>query len=328
MIKLFLFFLLNFNLYSDTIFSVASYNVENLFDLQKNGYEYYEYIPNNSANWNKQTYKIKLNNIQKVIKAIDADIIALEEIESKKALSDLREILPQYKYMAIANKKTTNIKTALLSKFPIIATKEVFVGGRSYKYRNILEVTFDIYNKPLTVFVNHWKAKSGPESERLIYAKALKKRLQKMRNSEYILLGDFNANYNEFQTFLKKRRLNDTNGKTGINHILKTIKNNQFIYLDTLRANYHYNLWLDLPKKERYSHFYKGVKGTLDNILIPKSLYNQQNIEYIKNSFTVYKPSYLIKGKRIQRWKMRKRKHIGKGYSDHLPIIANFKVKN
>ena len=72
---------------------IATYNVENLFDLKKSGYEYKEYVPNSRSNWNKKTYKIKLKNIAKVIKNIDADIIALEEIESLQALKDLKNTL-------------------------------------------------------------------------------------------------------------------------------------------------------------------------------------------------------------------------------------------
>ena len=54
---------------------IASYNVENLFDLYKSGNEYKEYIPNTKSNWNQRTYKIKLKNIAKVIVEIDADIM-------------------------------------------------------------------------------------------------------------------------------------------------------------------------------------------------------------------------------------------------------------
>ena len=65
---------------------IATYNIENLFDLKKNGHEYNEYIPNTKSNWNRKNYKIKLNNLSKVITEIDADILALQEIESIQAL--------------------------------------------------------------------------------------------------------------------------------------------------------------------------------------------------------------------------------------------------
>jgi len=49
--------------YGERTLKIASYNVENLFDLYKSGYEYKEYIPNTKSNWNQKTYKIKLKNI-------------------------------------------------------------------------------------------------------------------------------------------------------------------------------------------------------------------------------------------------------------------------
>ena len=47
--------------------TIATYNVENLFDLKKSGFEYDEYIPNGVSEWNQKNYDIKLKNISKVI---------------------------------------------------------------------------------------------------------------------------------------------------------------------------------------------------------------------------------------------------------------------
>ena len=52
---------------------IATYNVENLFDLKKSGYEYKEYIPYATSNWDDRNYKTKLKNLSKVIRDIDAD---------------------------------------------------------------------------------------------------------------------------------------------------------------------------------------------------------------------------------------------------------------
>jgi predicted extracellular nuclease len=76
-------------IYGDTELKIATYNVENLFDLEKKGYKYKEYKPYTKSLWNKKNYKTKLNNIAKIIKDIDADIIALQEIHSLQALKDL-----------------------------------------------------------------------------------------------------------------------------------------------------------------------------------------------------------------------------------------------
>jgi endonuclease/exonuclease/phosphatase family metal-dependent hydrolase len=333
-VKILLLLVLFFStIFGDKIMTIATYNVENLFDLKKNGNEYKEYIPNTSSNWNRKNYKIKLQNISKVIKNINADIIALQEVESLQVLKDLRYTLKQnglyYPYYKIANKKNTTIKVAILSKLKFTYTKELSVTS-SYKYRNILEAKFKINNKDFYLFNNHWKAKSGPESKRIISAKILLKRIKQIGfDKNIILVGDFNSDYEEYLKFKKNRRHNDTNGKTGINHILHTIKQNTKASKTNYKKNNFYNLWYDKNRDERFSYIFKGKKEALDNIIISQSLLDDSNIYYKNGSIGVYKPNYLLKGKRIYRWQTTRKKpykHKGKGYSDHLPVIAKFIV--
>ena len=321
-------------LFGGTNLKIATYNVENLFDLQRSGHEYREFIPYTNANWNKKTYKIKLQNLSRVIKDIDADILALQEIESLQALKDLRFTLKQnglyYPYFKIANKKSTTIKVALLSKVPFIVTQEVRVTS-SYKYRNILEAKFKVNNEIFTLFVNHWKSKSGPESMRIVSAKALRKRLDILGyNKNIILLGDFNADYEENKKFLRKRKHNDTHGRTGINDVLRTKELTQKVSNLSLTNDKNlYNLWYDTPKEKRYTYIFRGKKEAMDNIIISQSLLSKSGIFYKENSIHSFKPKYLFHKKSIYRWKMtwkKPRKHKGKGYSDHLAVIAEFLV--
>ena len=329
-----LFFAFTLLLFGETHLKIASYNVENLFDLQRSGHEYREYIPNTNANWNKKTYKIKLQNISRVIKDIDADIIALQEIESLQALKDLRYTLKQmglyYPYFKIANAKSTTIKVALLSKIPFVYTKEVRVTS-SYKYRNILEVKLTINHKDLYLFVNHWKAKSGPESMRMVSAKALRKRLKEITyRKNIILLGDFNSDYEENKIFLRKRKHNNTNGRTGINDVLQTkTLTRDASQVDLNKENYLYNLWYDTSADERYTYIFRGKKEAMDNIIVSPPLLNKSGIFYKHKSIQSFKPAYLFKGKSIYRWKTswrKPRRHKGKGYSDHLSVTAEFVV--
>ncbi|MCD6173553.1 MAG: endonuclease/exonuclease/phosphatase family protein [Sulfurimonas sp.] len=318
----------------DKTLTIATYNVENLFDLNKGDYRYKEYKPNGKSLWNKKNYKIKLDNISKVIKDIDADIIALQEIGSLSALKDLRQTLKQkglyYQYYNITNKKPTAIKVAILSKIPFSYSKDLSVTY-SYKYRNILETKFIIDSKELYLFINHWKSKAGPESIRIVSAKKLKERINKIGyEKNIILLGDFNSDYEEYIRFKRKRKHNDTNGKTGINHILRTLKQttkaNQTKYI----KNNFYNLWYDTNKENRYSYIYRGKKEALDNILISQSLLDNKNISYVNNSILNFSKSYLFKKKNIYRWQTTRgkvKKHKGKGYSDHLPVIAKFYIE-
>ena len=313
---------------------IATYNVENLFDLTRDGYEYKEYIPYTQSQWNQKNYKAKLENLSRVIKDIDADIITLEEIESKQALLDLRKTLKNkglyYQHFAIADKKNTTIKVALLSKYPFIYTREVQVTY-SYKYRNILEAKFRINNQDLYIFVNHWKSKAGPESMRIVSAKKLRHRIEQIGyDKNIILLGDFNSDYEENIKFLRKRRLNDTHGRTGINDVLHTKVQKHPASQVHIVSHSFYNLWYDGKKTDRWSYIFRGKKEALDNILISQPLLQQQGVYYKHNSIHHFNPSYLMKGKKIYRWQTRGRKHRvhkGKGYSDHLAIIAEFIVK-
>lgn len=321
-------------LFGDKILTIASYNVENLFDLEKNGTEYEEYIPNSSSNWNQRNYKIKLDNISQVIKDMDADIVALQEVENLQALMDLRFALKQkgiyYQFYSIADKKDTTVKVALLSKVPFLYSKELNITYTN-EHRNILETKFKIENQELYLFVNHWKAKSGSESKRIISAKALKKRVEEIGfDKNIILLGDFNSDYEENIKFVRNRMHNDTDGITGINHILGTINQKESASNAVYAKESFYNLWYDTDEESRYSYLYKGKKEALDNILISQSLLKNSEISYIKNSITNFNKSYLLDKKSVYRWEISKgsvKKHKGEGYSDHLPITAKFQIK-
>jgi len=326
-----LFFLFS-TLYGGTEVKIATYNVEALFDLNKQGYKYKEYKPYGESLWNKKNYNIKLNNIARVIKDIDADIIALQEVHSIHALKDLRLKLKQkglyYQYYKIADKKDSAVKLAVLSKIPFIYSKEIQVTP-SYKYRNIQELKFKIDNSEFYLFNNHWKAKSGPESMRIVSAKKLRDRIEELGyEKNMILVGDFNSHYEENILFKRNMKHNDTNGRTGINDVLRTKYQRESAKDIKYKKDSFYNLWYDTDKKNRYSYIFRGKKEALDNILISQTLLDNKGLDYKKNSIHNLRKDYMMyKGKYPYRWKVSKAripKHKGKGYSDHLPVIATF----
>ncbi len=315
---------------------IATYNVENLFDLQHSGNEYLEYIPNTSWQWNRANQKKKLHNIAQVITDMAPDIIALQEIESLRALKDLKDELKRqglyYQHYAFAGRKKTTVKVALLSKHPIEYSREIPISSNR-RYRSILEVKVKINNRPLYIFVNHWKAKSGPESRRIASAKAVHKRIGELGQEKPILImGDLNSHYEEYILFKKKRKHNDTKGKTGINHILGTLCHGKATTRSTLKKDRKcsYNLWYDLPKEERWSHIYYNKKEALDHMIITAGLLDGKGLEYLPGSIDKFTADYLFKKRYLYRWQRSKKypkHHTGKGYSDHLPIYATFLVK-
>jgi hypothetical protein len=315
-------------------FKVATYNVENLFDASFQGSEYEEYIPG-KHNWNRRMVEIKLNHTAEVICDLDADILGLQEIENryifKQLVDRLKRVGCGYKYSAITNKAGAPIQVALLSRYPIKRQKDIVVSYAP-RVRNILEVEIEVKGKIITLFVNHWKSKSykGYESKRIKYAKVLQKRISRLHaNREYILLGDFNADYNAYLTLEEK--INDANGINAFNDILKTKLGNKLvdeIMILNAKKGVHYSLWNELPIEQRWSHKFYGKKSSLDHIVLPQNMFNGKGIDYVNDSFGVFRREYLFtKRGYINRWRFKNGKHMAKGYSDHLPIFAYFDAK-
>jgi len=314
-------------------FKVATYNVENLFDSEYSGTEYDDY--RKKHNWTQRMVEIKLNHVAEVICDLDAEILGLQEIENSNILEQLKKKLSRvgcgYRYSAITSKKDAPIQIALLSRFPIKKQRELQVSY-SPRVRNILEVEVDVEGESLWIFVSHWKSRAyyGVESKRLKYAKVLKKRLDALLKSKpYIVLGDFNTEYDAHLSLEKK--IDDTQGKTGLHDILNIAKNGnlvtEFDMIQGLRG-YHYTLWQELELEQRWNTKFYGKKGTADHIILAPTLFDQKGIEYVNNSFKVFRKAYLFtKRGYINRWQYKKGKHRGKGYSDHLPIYAYFDTK-
>ncbi|MFA9374791.1 MAG: endonuclease, partial [Poseidonibacter sp.] len=70
MIKLLILTFLLLNCFAKD-FTISSYNVENLFDLEKNNTEYKEFIPYSKSMWNKKNFDIKMNNTIRVLKDLN-----------------------------------------------------------------------------------------------------------------------------------------------------------------------------------------------------------------------------------------------------------------
>jgi hypothetical protein len=156
------------------------------------------------------------------------------------------------------------------------------------------------------------------------------------RGTDYLLIGDFNENYNEGETF-QTAGFDNTRGVCGVNHVLGTARSRPDRSMDYVCEEElvrcsgvcHYDLWLELDEAARGSHRYRGRWETPDHILLPAALYDSAGISYRDNSFEVVTlGGRLLRGGEPYRWQMRYRGkekyHRGEGYSDHLPIRARF----
>lgn len=240
--------------------------------------------------------------------------------------------LPNYKYFSFTKYENSSVGVGFLSKIKILSNKDINIKFTNKIFRPILETTFENENIEFKIFNNHWPSKKVAESYRIKYAKALFDRVKELPNDyDYILLGDFNSNYNEYETIFSERNLNNTNGITGINQVLNTTINKNFVTYDDIKNRedrLHYNLWLELPYNDRFSNKFRGKNTTPDNIILSKGLFDNKKISYVLNSFKTYRPEYLYKNGNIVRWEIKNRVHQSFGFSDHLPIIATFSTSN
>jgi endonuclease/exonuclease/phosphatase family metal-dependent hydrolase len=181
------------------IFRVATYNVENYLDQPT---ETRHVVKSAEAK----------TKIRESIKAMNPDVLALEEMGTTNALLELRASLQadgqDFAFWEHIQSFDTNIHVAVLSKFPIIArhphTNEFFLldGKRFQVKRGFAEVDIQAAtNFTFTLIAAHLKSRlTTPEAdeaeERLGEARVLRgiidERLGKNPNAKLIVLGDFN----------------------------------------------------------------------------------------------------------------------------------------
>jgi endonuclease/exonuclease/phosphatase family metal-dependent hydrolase len=211
-----------------------------------------------------------------------------------------------------------SVQNLILSRFPVLASKVHRTPGA----RDIVEARIDIDGHPLIVFANHWKSGAGnPKNEesRILNAKTLRDRidtlLKKDPLADILVAGDFNSHYNQ------KQRYPDFD-TTGIADVLGSQGNE--ISLRTGKRDL-YNLWFELPTRERGSDIYRDEWGTLMHMLLTRGLYDNSGLQYIDNSFQILRYPGLnsdVFG-RPHRWSRGSRPG---GFSDHFPILARFRV--
>ena len=209
------------------------------------------------------------------------------------------------------------IKNVIFTRLPVKAVHTY----QTLNARNILEVQLDADGYPLYVFDNHWKSGAGDlvtEEFRIENARVLKKRIDELLkadpNADIIIGGDFNSHYNQ------KRRYR-TMKETAINDILGSQGNELAVRGPTRDL---YNLWFELPPKERGSDLFKGQWGTLMSLIVSRGLYDMRGVQYVDNSFGVAKFPGLNADDTGRPVRWNGKPAAGAGFSDHFPIYARF----
>ena len=196
---------------------VVCWNVQTFFDGVDDGTEYRDF--RRTSGWNEDVYRARLEKLCAFIKANAADLYVFEEIENEKVVQDIANFLAGQspfssrglEYASFAKQTGTAIGCAVISRLPLSDLKLHSLDIRTLDcpqppLRPVMELTIDMGERAFTLFVNHWKSKSGGteqtepwrDAQEALLARLLAERLQK-EGSAFLICGDFNRSLHEFK---------------------------------------------------------------------------------------------------------------------------------
>lgn len=311
----------------EQLYSVAFYNLENLFDtLHDAGKNDYDFLPDGKYKWTAEKYEAKLKNMAKVLAELSRErvpqgpaVIGVAEVENQRALTDLLKQTPiaNYRFIHEEGPDRRGIDCALLydpAQFKVNHSKLVlstpFQGDTTHLTRGFLIVDGELAGERLCIIVNHWPSRGAKSPVRVHAAnqvKALKDSLMHInRKLKIIIMGDLNDD-----------PMDESLQALGSRKFIKEVKKGEF-----------YNPWWEtLEDKGIGTLLYRGKWNLFDQILVNKTLLKKRKGLHYESS-EVFLREYLIqqdgkyKGSPL-------RTHGGRtwlnGFSDHLPTIIYLK---
>lgn len=308
------------------LYSVAFYNLENLFDtIHDVGKNDYEYLPNGKNKWNSMKYEAKLKNMSEILAQLSTDklpigptVIGVSEIENRRVLEDLlkQPALSDrgYEIIHYEGPDRRGVDCAFFynpKHFQLTASKlATYVptdNDTIYKTRGFLIASGILADEKVHFIVNHWpsRAAASPARERAgEQVRALKDSLlNEDPNSKVVIMGDMNDDPMDKSMAISlgaKRKVEDTT------------------------AHDLYNPWWDTLKKGMGTLMYDGKWNLFDQIVFTGNLLgkDRSNLKYYKNE--IFRKDYMFQTEGKYKGNP-KRTHAGgvwlNGYSDHLPTI-------
>ena len=318
-------------------FRVATYNVENLFDTIPNPTTADdEFLPEGSHHWGSQRYRGKLARLSRVVAALGGtnpvSVLALCEVETDSVVADLCRKTQMrrlgYEYIVTHSLDRRGINVALLYQpleFGLIAAESFRIPTtKSYgrHTRDILHVSGRLAaGDTLDVFVCHWPSRRGSsrsaEKFRNAVADSVRQKVDSIsrRRTEPLILimGDFNDDYTS----------------ASISDHLRAVPAS--LYQDSDAASGLYVLSADLKAHD-------GIEGTyrfrdqwnqLDQIIVNGGLLRRTSPSGVDlKSCRIFAPSFLLRTVKKTGEVQPYRTFLGPvyvgGFSDHLPLVADF----
>ncbi|MBQ8500765.1 MAG: endonuclease [Bacteroides sp.] len=319
------------------LFRVMTYNVENLFDCRDDSLTHdEEFLPQSIRHWNYRRYRQKLDHVGRVIAAAGEwqlpALVALCEVENDTVLRDLTRysLLHEagYRYLMTHSPDERGIDVALLYQrhlFKPLAHCCLSVPRptpSARPTRDILYVSGLLLNQDtLDVFVTHFPSRSGGAKEtepyRLLAARQVKTAIDSIykvrRNPQILLMGDLN----EYPTGKAIRQILQAD-------IPPTLP-------DSLSPHRLYHLMARKIRTQKPSGSYKyqGIWYLLDHIIVSGNLLRPSSPFHTDESKAgIFSPSFLLTEDARYGGLQPYRTYYGMqyqgGYSDHLPVVAEF----
>jgi endonuclease/exonuclease/phosphatase family metal-dependent hydrolase len=312
-------------------FSVAFYNVENLFDTIDNpNTRDNDHLPTSKIPWNTQRYQTKLQHIAKVMSAINGHgfptVFGLAEVENKQVVEDLIHTgklkKAHYKILHKDSPDERGIDVAMLYQPDIyqpVRTQFIrlrFPSEPDNPTRDILYSKGLVYGKDtIHIFVNHWVSRYGGKEKTDALRQFTGHMLRLMADSIFNV--DPNAN------ILIMGDLNDNPTDKSLTQDLGALEPKPPFAKKQL-----YNMALLPYKAGKGSLYYKGW-DLFDQIVVSTALVGGYNgIKTDSYQEEIFKKDWMLyhsKNGTAVPSRTAGRHYYG-GYSDHLPVIVHLKV--
>lgn len=318
---------------NDQDFRIGFYNCENLFDLVDDSLTRDEaFTPEGDYRYTFSRYKKKSNGIAKTIAALGgwrpAEFVGLCEVESKWVLDGLTRFSPlenvNYQIIHEESPDRRGIDIACIynpERFNLILYKYHrirFPHDTTRTTRDMLYVKGIIPNDDtLHIFINHWPSRYGgqfaSEASRHYVADVLRSKvdsLNELYNSPHILvMGDFNDEPDDLSL---------------VDHLRAKAPFTECSQNDLINLMY--------PIKYKYgTHSFGGEWGVLDHVIVSNSLLLSKGTYTEPSRVGIFNAPWLLT-KNAANNDVPFRTFQGPaykgGYSDHLPIFLDLKLKD
>ncbi|MDR2444633.1 MAG: endonuclease/exonuclease/phosphatase family protein, partial [Spirochaetaceae bacterium] len=342
--------------------SIATWNLQALFDGQDDGIEYDEYSSSNG--WNSEKYLARLNNFSKAISSVGKngpDIIALIEVENAGVLENLaNEYLTDsaYRYSFFAGLPGYSLGLGLLSRYPLTMARSHSsnIQGEVLP-RPVAEVWIEPERQPIAIFICHWKSKLGgddaTETLRRAAARVILRRIKTIKaespDMPILILGDLNENYDEFERQDGELRcalmpdspeaakiagyenVSEDGEEEGEEQEPKTSVPQDFLVLSMEKPPFSsFFPGIDgvfytpwEAELEKGSYYYNGGWESIDHFLLSEAFFNSAGWEFKDAAVVDTEPFVNSKGE-PNTYNTR----TGSGLSDHLPLLLTLENKS